>query len=187
MPIPSQHYNVQESNVTHPPSHIGTRPASYTPPFPTPSVHGRYPLTNPGLPPPSTPPRGVTMPLPGQHYNMGLNVARPPSHIGMPQEPPPVAGGRGRREYILQCSPDCGLRLITDVNEKVITEASLTRSVHRPRAIVRSMRGRGRRQGAAPKAEWVSTWVIYVGGHTQISHGRTANAPEPKGCGCAVV
>ena len=163
MPLPGQRYNVPESNATHPPSHIGTRPASYTPPFPTPSVHGRYPPTNPGLPPPSTPPRAVTMPLP---YNIESNVARPPSHIGMPQEPQPVAGGRGRRAYILQCSPGYGLRLITDVNEKVMIEASLARSVHKPRPIVGSMRGRGRRHGAAPKGEWVSTWVTNVGGHT---------------------
>jgi len=92
MPLPGQNYNIPESNVTHPPSPIGT------PPFPTPLRHGRYPPTAPGLPPPSTPPRAVTMPLPGQHYNVPeSNVAHPPSHIGMPQEPQLDTGGWGRR------------------------------------------------------------------------------------------
>jgi len=156
MPLPAQHYNVPESNVTHLPSHIETRPVSYTPPFPTPSVHGRYPPTNPGLPPPSTPPRAVTMPLPGQHYNVpGPNIAHPPSHLRMPQEPQLVTEGRGRRAYILYSV--YGLRPIVDVNKKVITEARQTGSVHKPRPIVGAIGGRGRRQGTAPLGERVST------------------------------
>lgn len=77
-------------------------PVSYTPPFPTPSIPGGHTPTNSRPPPPSTPPRAGTMPLPNRHYNgPESKVTRPPSHLWMQQEPQPVTGDRGPRVYIL--------------------------------------------------------------------------------------
>ena len=79
-----------------------SRPVSYTPPFPTPFIPGGHTPTNSGLPPPSTPPRAGTMPLPNRHYNVPeSNATRPPSHLWMHQVPQLVTGDRGPRVYIL--------------------------------------------------------------------------------------
>ena len=108
-PFTHQTFNSSSSayapSSPHPSAHPHpSRPFSHPPEFPTPllhGVHGGYPPTNLGSPQGYTPPRSVTMPLPGQHLNaLELNVTHPPSHPELPQGLHVVTEGSGSRAYI---------------------------------------------------------------------------------------
>jgi hypothetical protein len=108
-PFTHQTFNSSSSAYAPLPPHSSAhppppRPVSHPPAFPMPlihGVHGGYPPTNPGPSQGYTPPRAVTMPLPGQHFNAPeLNVTHPPSHLELPQGLHVVTEGSGSRGYI---------------------------------------------------------------------------------------
>ena len=105
-PFTHQTFNSSSSAYAPSPPHSSAHPplptpVSHPPAFPTPLIHGGYPPTNSGPPQGYTPPRAVTMPLPGQHFNVPeLSVTHPPSHLELPQGLHVITEGSRSRAYI---------------------------------------------------------------------------------------